>query len=929
MAELPIGTVTFLLTDVEGSTRLWEQHPTAMRTALTRHDALVEETVARHAGAVVRPRGEGDSRFAVFARASDAIAAAVALQLALHAEPWPTPAPLRVRMAVHTGEADLHEGDYYGAAVNRCARLRGIAHGGQTLLSQTTYDLARAALPATAVLHDLGEHRLRDLAAAERIFQLTAPGLPDTFPPVRSLDGLPNNLPRELTSFVGRERELADVKRLLADSPLVTLTGTGGCGKTRLALQVAANLLDAHPDGVWFVDLAPLADPALVSQAVAAALGVRDMPDRPLLAALGDFLHGRELLLLLDNCEHLLAACAHLADALLRAGPRVRLLATSRELLGIAGETAWRVPSLSLPDPQQPPPVEHLRRYEAVQLFLERARAALPSFVVTNHNVSALVQICRRLDGIPLAIELAAARVRVLTVEQLAARLDDRFRLLTGGSRTALRRQQTLQATIDWSYQLLSEDERALLRRLAVFAGGWTLEAAEGVTSGVGLDPFDVLNLLTGLVDKSMVVAEGQVGEGRYRLLETIRQYALKKLDEAGEARIARRAHRDWFLDLAEQALLGMEGNNQKRWWDRLGAELGNLRAALTWSAAEPGDGETLLWFASFLPLFWHRRGHRREAIGWLETALERGEATRRAARARALTWLGHFLWLEGQLERAEQLLEEAVVVAREVGDRRLLSRTLRHYGVAVLARGNRARARQLEEEALEVSRAAAAKREIAMNLVSLAVHHLKERTSDEVEALLIESMVVGKESGDLTMVCEALSALSWLNATRGDFPRARRMIDKSLILARQIEVPALLFNAYLMRGEIARAEQDLTAAATWYRTYLRDVLATPIYHTSAHATLSYTLRRYAAVCAALGHPRPAATLFSAAAGPATGWALATDSYVLDLSSESDDAMAPARQALGEEEFARAWAEGQAMTLEQAVAYALSEEGDA
>jgi len=417
----------------------------------------------------VRPRGEGNSRFCVFARATDAVVAAAAIQQALHAEPWPTATPLRVRMALHTGEADLRDGDYYGSAVNRCARLRAIAHGGQALLSMATEELVRDGLPAGVTLHDLGEHRLSDLARPERVFQLLAPGLPDDFPPLRSLDALPHNLPVQLTSFVGRERELAAVRAALAAHRLVTLTGAGGCGKTRLGLQVAADALAAFADGAWFVDLAALADAALLPQAVLAALGLPEAPGRPPLAALADVLRRRALLLVLDNCEHLVEACARLADALLRACPRLRILATSREVLGVPGEATHRVPSLGVPDPgltlavayggsrdSGGPALERLRRCEAVQCFVERALLVRPGFTLTAGNAPALAQVCRRLDGIPLALELAAARVRVLSVEQLAARLDDRFRLLTGGSRTALRRQQTLAAAIDWSYDLLS-----------------------------------------------------------------------------------------------------------------------------------------------------------------------------------------------------------------------------------------------------------------------------------------------------------------------------------------------------------------------------------------------------------------------------------------------------------------------------------------
>jgi class 3 adenylate cyclase len=484
--ELPTGTITFLMTDVEGSTKLADNHPAAMQEALARHDALAGEIVGGHGGTVVKSRGEGDSLFCVFALASDAVGAALALQQAYQAEPWPAPvAPLRVRMGLHTGDATLRDGDYFGGTVNRCARLRAVGHGGQVLLSQTTYELVRDALPGGAGVKDLGTHGLRDLNRAEQIYQLLHPLLPADFPPLRSQENLPNNLPIQTTSFVGREREIAEVKALLGRTRLLTLTGSGGAGKTRLSLQVAADLLDQYADGVWLAELAPLTDPNLVPQTVAQVLGVREEPGRTITQTLVDYLRPKKLLLLLDNCEHLLTACAQLADTLLRACPDLRILASSREGLNIAGETTYRIPSLSLPPvgagQSVPSTPESLSQYEAVRLFIERAQSAQPSFTVTNQNAPAVAQLCYRLDGIPLAIELAAARVRALPVEQIAARLDDRFRLLTGGSRTALPRQQTLRALIDWSYDLLSPEEQTLLRRLSVFAGGWTLEAAEAV----------------------------------------------------------------------------------------------------------------------------------------------------------------------------------------------------------------------------------------------------------------------------------------------------------------------------------------------------------------------------------------------------------------------------------------------------------------
>jgi predicted ATPase/DNA-binding SARP family transcriptional activator len=536
-AELPTGVVTFLLTDVEGSTRLWERHPSAAQEAIARHDELIASAVAAHGGVLLKTKGEGDSTFSVFASASDAVACAVDAQRAMQAGPWPEQAAIRVRAALHSGEAQIRGADYFGPAVSRCARLRSIASGGQTILSEATAELVRDALPDGASLRDLGAHRLRDLTRPERVTQLCHRDLPDEFPPLRSVDAFPNNLPVQLSTFVGRRHEMAEIKVLLGGHRLVMLTGAGGAGKTRLAIEVGAEVLDAYADGVWFAALAALTDQALVAQTVAAALHLREEAGRDVIDLLAEHLREREALLILDNCEHIVAACASLAEKLLQTCPRLKILATSREALQIAGEAMWRTPSLAVPA-ETAPPAPVLCQYESVQLFRDRARACAPAFDVDPGNAPAVAEICRRLDGIPLAIELAAARVKTLTAVQIAERLDDRFRLVAGGSRTALPRQQTLRALIDWSYELLTDTERVVFRRLSAFAGGFPLEGAERVCAGEGVDVLDVVDLLERLADKSLVTAD----EGRFVLLETIREYGLERLREAGEADAVRAA---------------------------------------------------------------------------------------------------------------------------------------------------------------------------------------------------------------------------------------------------------------------------------------------------------------------------------------------------------------------------------------------------
>ncbi len=550
---LPEGVVTFLFTDIEGSTRLWERDSEQMRAVLRRHDELLRSAIEAHGGVVVKQRGEGDSFFAVFSHPNDAVAAACRIQTALAGEAWPTKMPIRVRAALHTAAVELRDGDYYGPPVNRCARIRALGHGGQTLLSQATYDLVREALPPDTRAADLGEHRMRDLARPEHLYQIVPTALPADFPPLKSLDRLANNLPFQVTSFVGREQELAQATDLLASERLLTFVGPGGTGKTRLALQVAAESLESFPDGVWLVELAPLIDPETVAPAVAAAIGIQQDGARPILETLIDALRDQKMLIILDNCEHLLEAAAAVAGTILRSVPGGRLIATSRELLGIAGERTMRIQPLGVPPPQKPAGAQDLAAYDSVRLFVDRATAVAPDFDLNETRAAAVASICRRLDGIPLAIELAAARVRHLPAEQIEARLDDQFRLLTGGSRSAMPRQQTLLAAIDWSYELLTDAERLLLNRFSVFAAGCSLEAAESICSGDGIENYDVIDLLGRLADRSLLTVTDAHGEARFSLLETIRRYANQKLRESGELAAVSERHLAWYLAFAQE----------------------------------------------------------------------------------------------------------------------------------------------------------------------------------------------------------------------------------------------------------------------------------------------------------------------------------------------------------------------------------------
>ena len=813
-APLPAGIITFLFTDVEGSTHLWELHPAAMREAMARHDGVIEESVAHSSGRVVRPRGEGDSRFAVFARATDAAAAARDIQQTLAAEPWPTPLPLRVRMALHTGEADLRAGDYYGSDVNRCARLRAIAYGGQTLLSQSTHDLIRDALPEKVAVQDLGEHRLKDLLRAEHVYQLDVMGQSADFPPLHSVDAFPNNLPVQLTSFVGRVHELSEVKRSLDTTHLLTLTGPGGTGKTRLSLQVAAEVLDAFGDGAWLVELAPLSDPALLTQTVAAALGVREQPGRPISDTLSDYLRAKNLLLILDNCEHLIEACAQLANTLLRTCPHLRILTSSRESLGIAGETSYRVPSLSVPDWRQANAYEVILENDCVRLFVDRAVAAQNRFRLTEKNAGAIAQICSRLDGIPLAIELAAARVKVFSPEQIAARLDDRFRLLTGGSRTALPRQQTLRALIDWSYDMLPKAEQVLLRRLSVFAGGWTFEAAEGVCEGIEdgetrgggdqqkepvaashiprgpIASDDVLDSLTHLVDKSLVAADEQGQDVRYRLLETIRQYARGKLLESGESAPLRDRHLDFFVKLAEEAEPKLESAEEFEWMSRLEPDHDNLRAALEWGFDNQPD--LALRLSGALMFFWNQKGFASEGRGWLEAALRQVESlpaaegemarSRLAARGKALAGMALELITLGDMTAARRYAEDGARILRELGDRRRLAFALLTVSLSARHLNDPVVALASGRESIALLRALRDKWGLALVLGSFAtVVASAEHDFVTARSYLEESVRLFDEMGAKRASAPPLYGLGLTAYLQGDYEAARAAYQECL----------------------------------------------------------------------------------------------------------------------------------------------------
>ncbi len=783
MLEHPAIT-TFLFTDIEGSTSLWEREPARMRPALTRHDAIARAAVEGHRGVVVKTSGDGIH--AAFGDPLDAVRAVLELLQALDDPEATAGVALRVRCGLHAGAVERRDNDFFGSAVNRAARIMGAAHGGQALLSQAVAVLVAERLPAAVTLRDLGTIRLRDLARPEHVYQLTHPRLRQDFPALRSLEAAPNNLPQQVTSFIGRGRELSEVKGLLATTRLLTLLGAGGLGKTRLSLQLAADVMDDYPDGVWFVELAAIADARMVPQAVASVLGIKEEAGRPVSEAVMKAVKDRRLLLVLDNCEHLVRACADLAKEMLQAGPHLKILASSREPLHVAGEASYPMPALAVPDASQTVAAETLMQFEAVHLFVERAVAAQPSFRVTGRNAVAVAEICRHLDGIPLAIELAAARLRALSVERIAERLTDRFRLLVSGDKTALPRQQTLRALIDWSYDLLTEKERILFRRLAVFAGGWTLEGAEAVGSGSAIVEADVLDLLARLVEKSLVVMDAE--RERYTMLETVRQYAQERLDESDEAGEARARHLQFYLALAEKARPELVGPEQGTWLARLDLERENILAAHAWAGRAEGGAEWGLRLVTAIRRYWIIRGL--PGLGYrvtLEALARPGTQDRGLDRCHALFDAGQLGCWMGRYGEARGYLEECVSIAREIGNEGMVARALQPLGMASLGQGDAGSAHRYYEEALALARAQGNRRELAGALNSLAQLHRAEGSLDRAEPLYRDVLALARELGDHESIAAALLNLAMVSIGRGVGDAARDLLLEALAIAEKI----------------------------------------------------------------------------------------------------------------------------------------------
>jgi predicted ATPase/class 3 adenylate cyclase len=909
-----VETLTFLFTDIEGSTALLGRVGQDVYTQiLAEHHALIRSTLAAYDGRELNTLGDGF--FAAFPSPRQCAAAVLAMQQTLEAHAWPEGQRVRVRMGVHTGEgAQTAAAGMVGLDVHRAARIAAVAYGGQVVLSEAAAVLVRDWLPDGAVLTGLGAHRLKDLGRPEELFQLSAPGLQASFPQLRSLGNpvLQNNLPVQPAKFIGRSSEIAEIRALLETSPLVTLTGSGGCGKTRLSLQVAAELLDGTGDGVWLAELAAVTDEEAVAPVIAAALGVSVQPGQPALDTLLDALAPQDVLIVVDNCEHLIGACAKIADAILRRCPRVRLLATSREPLGIGGEVIYRVPSLSLPASDDVEPLT-AGAAEAVALFVNRAAEQGVMIPVDARTAPLLVSICRRLDGMPLAIELAAARLRSLSLSELADRLDQRFRLLIGGSRAALERQQTLHATVYWSYSLLSAAEQALLRRLSVFAGSFDLGAAEAVCGLGDIDSFEVTDLLGSLVDKSLVQPE-QAGDAlRYRLLETIRQFAAERLLETGpdEAAAVSAAHCEHFLSLAEAAEAHIRGPGQPEWLARLDADQANLWRAAEHAAADPAGTARALRFAIALRRYWTARVVDERAFALLAPVLERPDARSDQARYGAALVAAMVAARIISLPMAREFGTRAISLARELGDDRLLTEALWlvanfwHFG------GDSETGLTLGAEAVERARRLGDDVLLGESLMS---YLLCARAVDPAasEDLFAEAVACTDRSGDLLTKYTLHNNAGHHALRSGDIPAARDHLEQAAAIMPVISEQS--HHVGINLGWVARQGNDLSGAMSRFATGLWQSR-----RMGERDGLAYASLGLACVTADLGDWQRAAELHGVAQAfldrVAEPWQDLEDAY-------RRDSLAKVRAALDGDEFERAYSRGAGLSFDDAFSLA-------
>lgn len=917
MSDLPTGTVTFLFTDIEGSTRLVQELGNRWADLVARHDEILRAAIASGGGTEVGT--EGDAFFAVFPTAAGAVNAAVGAQQGLAGEPWPEGHAIRVRMGLHTGSGILGGDDYVGLDVHRAARIAAAGSGGQVLLSDATHVLAEPELEEGVGLGDLGAHRLKDLVRPEHLFQLEIAGLPTDFPALRSLDARPNNLPIQLTSFVGRNRDLIELSRLLGTSRLVTLTGAGGSGKTRLALEFASHQFDSYPDGVWFVDLAAVDDPVVIAANVASTLGVSDRAGQKILDWLVDRLSVEQTLLILDNCEHIVEAAASVASELVNRTDALVVLATSREPLGITGEHPYPVPTLDSPEAGNGDD-ESSSESPAFRLFVDRASVARPGIQLSQDDAEVVASICRRLDGLPLALELAAARLSILTPRELLERLDDRFTVLVGGARDRLPRQQTLAATIDWSYQLLTDEEQLLFGQLSVFSGGFSLDAAEAICARDGVASDRILDLVSGLVAKSLLVADQGRAGGRFRLLETMREYAAAKLPTTEENE-RRQAHAAYFRRIVVDSFDKLWGAGEVAWLDRLEDEWPNIRRALAWhlDTAHAQDG---LLMAGSLYRFAFRRNYNPEVLAWLERFID-ADTTPGSARARALLGMGTLNSDRLYFEEASAYLEEAIGLYREFGPTNGLAAALHNAAENAKMTGDWESAHTMIAEAIELDDGTDPAG-LVLDLLSQAEIALEAGHDPGQAVELVEaSLDLAQESNSPEAILQALQALGWFRRHAGDLDGAEAALREALKLEADMSghhvligyTEFLLSQVALAKGDVDQAVLHLAENATLVRPLFEEDDTELIYaawplHLWAEAAVKQ--QRYAVAVALLGAQTALYQALTYAPSPTE-------------QTEAENTLSKARASLDPESFDQAWEEGTAMSGPEALDHAVDQ----
>lgn len=783
MLNPPEDTKTFLFTDIEGSTKLAQEFPDKLQTELEKHHVILRNAIESNNGFIFEIIG--DAFCASFTNPFDAVKAASDAQSGLSREKWDE-VPIKVRMGIHTGPAEWNGKRYIGyITLARTQRIMSAAYGRQILISNETYINVKDKIQNEISFRDLGERRLKDLIQPMRIYQVISKELPSDFPPLKTLDARPNNLPVQLTNFLGREKDINEIKKLLSDSHLLTLVGPGGTGKTRLCLQVAADIIDDYENGVWFIDLAPLKDGTLLPQTIAQAIGIKEESQQELTKTLINYFKEKEILILLDNCEHIIESCSNLSGELLINCPKLKIMATSREMLRINGETVYYVTSLELPDMDSDNSMDSLTQFESVKFFIERALSVKPGFQVTNENAPAVAEICFKLDGIPLAIELAAARVKVLSVEQICERLNDRFKLLISGSRTSLPRQKTLKALIDWSYDLLTEKEKILWRRLSVFAGGWTLEAAEEVCWDENLNYDEILDTLSQLVDKSIVIYNETLY--RYKMLETIRQYGEEELETNSELEKIIIKHLDYYLSLAEISKNKLIGSEQKEWMEKLDSERSNFQVALVTSIVR-GCIEKGVRLATGLCRYWETRGYNSEAKNWLEEFLSSSEDLPVMEKANALQWSGTFEWITGNYSHAQTFYEKSYEIQKQLNNKQGIAVSLNNLGLVLNITGRYEESKILTEQSYDLFKELGNKPLIADSLLNLGSTYINLNDYERAKSAFEECLDLYREIGDKRGIGMILNNLGSIYGLKNDYESSRAYLEDSLSIQRELK---------------------------------------------------------------------------------------------------------------------------------------------